>query len=282
MNKTLKNIVTKSIGAYINLLSHTFPKSATKLAYKFFSEPRVGKLNANSLPAILQQAEREIVQLENYQFPVYLWKGNETKILLVHGWESNASRWEPIFPFLQKSGSTIIALDGPAHGLASGVEFSVPKYADFINEVVLKHKPQIIIGHSIGGSACLYFQHHYTTLSLEKMVLMGAPSDLEVLLENYAKLLGLNTKVIQLLDAYFLKRFNIKTKEFLGKKLASTLSLNGIISHDREDDVVLFSESKKIAEGWEKATFIETKGLGHSMHDKKLYESIYSFLFQKL
>ncbi|HQV35427.1 MAG TPA: alpha/beta hydrolase, partial [Flavobacterium sp.] len=109
MNKTLKNIVTKSIGAYINLLSHTFPKSATKLAYKFFSEPRVGKLNANSLPAILQQAEREIVQLENYQFPVYLWKGNETKILLVHGWESNSSRWEPIFPFLQKSGSTIIA-----------------------------------------------------------------------------------------------------------------------------------------------------------------------------
>ena len=32
----------------------------------------------------------------------------------------------------------------------------------------------------------------------------------------------------------------------------------------------------------EKATFIETKGLGHSMHDEKLYESIYSFLFQKL
>lgn len=282
MNKMLQNSITKLIGAYINLLSYTFPESATKLAYQFFSRPRDGKLKAHALPPILQQAERETIHLENDQFPVYHWKGNATKILLVHGWESNAARWEPFFPFLQKSGSTIIALDGPAHGLASGIEFSVPKYADFIHEVVIKYQPQIIIGHSIGGSACLYFQHLYTTLSLEKMVLLGAPSDLEVLLANYAKLLGLNAKVIQLLDAYFLKRFQIKTQEFLGKKLASTLSLNGIISHDREDDVVLFSESKKIAEGWEKATFIETKGLGHSMHDEKLYESIYSFLFQKL
>jgi hypothetical protein len=35
---------------------------------------------------------------------------NDTVILLVHGWESNASRWEKILPYL-KIRSTIIAID---------------------------------------------------------------------------------------------------------------------------------------------------------------------------
>lgn len=279
MNKIFNTILIKTIGCYINVLSYIFPKQATKLAYKFFSEPRAGKLSAELMPEILNQAEIEIVSSESHRFPIYRWKGNETKILLIHGWESNASRWEPIFPYLQKSGCTILAIDGPAHGLSSGVEFNVPYYANFINTVFQKYEPQILIGHSIGGSACLYFQHHFASHSLQKMVLLGAPSDLEILIMNYAHLLGLNNRVVQLMDRYFLHRFNINVKEFSGTKLAANLSISGIVSHDNEDDVVLFSESKKIALGWKNATFIETKGLGHSMHDKTLYQQIEKFLF---
>lgn len=279
MNKIFTSLLVKSIGFYINFLSYVFPKKATKLAYKFFSEPREGRLTPPCIPKILKEAEIEFITIETQNFPVYYWKGNETKILLVHGWESNSARWEPLFPYLTKNGSSIIALDGPAHGLASGVEFNVPQYANFINQVALKHKPQIIIGHSIGGSACLYFQHHYKAPFLEKMVLLGAPSDLNILVNNYVNLLGLNNKVAQQLNLFFSKRFNIKVEEFKGEFLASTLRIDGIISHDIEDDVVAFSEGKKIASAWEKASFIETKGLGHSMHDDELYRKIEMFLF---
>lgn len=280
MNKMFKNILAKSIGAYINLLSYFYPKKATQLAYQFFSEPRNGKLSANDLPSILQEAKQELLTLDKQQFPLYCWQGNDTKILLVHGWESNASRWELLLPYLQKTGSTILALDAPAHGLASGKEFSVPNYANYIHKVVQLHQPQIMIGHSIGGAACLYFQHQFTTLSLEKMILLGAPADLSVLLRNYALLLGLNSKVISLLDAYFSERFNTNSTTFIGEKLASTIAISGIISHDRDDTTVLYAESKKIEKGWEKATFIETKGFGHSMHDPNLYQKIQEFIEQ--
>jgi hypothetical protein len=40
-----------------------------------------------------------------------------------------------LLPYLKKSGS-IIAIDGPAHGLSSGKEFSIPKYAEFIHIAV--------------------------------------------------------------------------------------------------------------------------------------------------
>ncbi|MDD2985803.1 alpha/beta hydrolase [Flavobacterium sp.] len=280
MNTMLKNILTKSIGAYINLLSYLSPKKATQLAYRFFSEPREGKLLEHNLPSLLKNAEREVMILDNQQFPIYTWQGNATKILLVHGWESNAARWEPLFPYLQKTGSTIIALDAPAHGLAEGKEFSVPNYAAFIHEVVKKSKPQVMIGHSIGGSACLYFQNRYSTLSIKKMVLLGAPADLGILLSNYAKLLGLNSKIIPLLDAYFLERFKTNSAAFVGEKLAKTLQVRGIISHDVADEVVLYEESQKIAKGWKDSIFIETNGFGHSMHDPALYQKIENFIVQ--
>jgi triacylglycerol esterase/lipase EstA (alpha/beta hydrolase family) len=58
--------------------------------------------------------------------------------------------------FKKKSGSTIIAIDAP-HGLSGGKEFNIPQYAAYI---ILAHKfkPSYLIGHSIGGKTCLYYQ----------------------------------------------------------------------------------------------------------------------------
>ena len=282
MKKSINFLLAKSLGLYINFLSFVFPKKAIKLAYKFFSEPRDGRLKIQLMPSILKEASQELLTLDSHQFPVYVWKGNETKILLVHGWESNSARWENFFPYLQKSGSTIIALDGPAHGLANGKEFSVPIYAQFLNVVVQKFKPNYLIGHSIGGSACLYFQANYTNHSIKKMILLGAPSDLEVLIRNYAAILSLNERIIRLFEIFYWEHFKIKIKEFSGIQLASKLTINGLIVHDSEDAVVSIKEGKKIAQGWTNAQFIETKGLGHSMHDEDLYQKIYNYLFESV
>jgi pimeloyl-ACP methyl ester carboxylesterase len=151
MKKITNFLLAKTLGIYINFLSFVYPKKAMKLAYRFFSEPRDGKLKTQLIPNILKGASQEFLTFDVHRFSVYVWKGNETKILLVHGWESNSARWETFFPYLLKSGSTIIALDGPAHGLSNGKEFSVPIYAQFLNVVVQKFNPNYLIGHSIGG-----------------------------------------------------------------------------------------------------------------------------------
>ncbi|WP_417997607.1 alpha/beta fold hydrolase [Flavobacterium sp. LB2P6] len=280
MKKILFFIFTKSIGFYINLLSFVFPKKASQLAYAFFSEPREGKLSKNSLPEILQEAHSETFQNKGHFFHTYTWKGNDTVILLVHGWESNASRWENILPYLKKSGSTIIAIDGPAHGLSSGKEFSIPKYAEFIHIAVEKFKPQYLIGHSMGGKTCLYYQSVYQNDALKKMVILGSPSDFNIILNNYITLLSLNSKISKSLEDHYLNNFKLNLEQFSGKLFASKLNIKGLIAHDIDDTVVLFEEGKKIAGAWENAVFIETKGLGHSMHDAELYEKVSRFLFE--
>jgi hypothetical protein len=41
--------------------------------------------------------------------------------------------------------------------------------------------------------------------------------------------------------------------------------------------VVAFTEGQKNSR-WKNAVFIETNGLGHSMHSDKLYKQVYHFL----
>jgi len=279
MQKLLTYAITKLLGLYINILSYIAPKKSTALAYKYFTNPRSGRLIKNNLPAVLQEAEAEMVTHNDMVFQTYTWKGNATKVLLVHGWESNAARWKLFITYLKKAGCTIIAIDGPAHGLSSGNEFTIARYAQFIDIVVQKQKPQFLVGHSLGGSTALYYQSHYPNNYIQKMVILGAPSDMSTILNNYMGLLSLNSNVFILLKNHFLDQFKIKIDEFSGSLFASKIKIKSLVAHDVNDDTVAFKEGKKIAAALPQSEFIVTRGMGHSMHDDGLYQKIYAFLF---
>jgi triacylglycerol esterase/lipase EstA (alpha/beta hydrolase family) len=260
MKKTFYFLLTKSIGSYINLMSFVAPKKATQMAHGYFSQPRKGKLTKDTLPKTLKEAKSESIQHNEDVIQTYIWQGNETVILLIHGWESNSSRWKKMLPYLKKSGSTIIAIDGPAQGLSSGKEFTVTKYAEFIDIAAKKYQPNYIIGHSMGGQTSLYYQYKYQNPSVQKMVILGAPSDFTIILKNFITLLSLNNKI---------------SKEFVSK-----INVKGFLAHDIEDTVVLFDEGKKIVAAWKDVQFIQTKGLGHKLHDDELYRKVAQFLFE--
>lgn len=280
MKKFFNSILIKSVGLYINFLSFIFPKKATQIAHSFFSEPRTGKLLKDNLPKILQEATAETFQYKDDSIQTYTWKGNETVILLVHGWESNSSRWKKLLPYLKKSGSTIIAIDGPAQGLSSGKEFTVPTYAEFIHVISEKYKPQYLIGHSMGGKTCLYYQYKYQNDSVQKMVILGSPSDFKIIFNNFISLMSLNSRVSKILENKYSEILKHNLDQFSGQLFASELNVKGLVAHDVEDKVVLFEEGKKIAGAWKNVQFIETSGLGHSLHDDDLYKKISHFLFE--
>jgi len=280
MKKFINFFIIKSLGVYINFLSYLFPKKAVQLAHGYFSEPRIGKLSKDNLPEILQESHSEAFQHQDDTIQTYTWQGNETVILLVHGWESNSSRWENLLPYLKKSGSTIIAVDGPAQGLSSGKEFTVPKYAEFIHVIVEKFKPKYIIGHSMGGKTCLYYQYKYQSASIQKMVVLGSPSDFKIIFQNFIALLSLNSKISKALEKKYITILNQSLEQFSGQLFASEIDIKGLVAHDVDDKVVLFKEAKKIVSSWKDVQFIETSGLGHRLHDDDLYKKVSQFLFE--
>lgn len=280
MKKSFYFLLTKSIGSYINLMSLLFPEKATDMAHGYFSEPRKGKISKNELPKTLQTSHSETIKNDEDVIQTYIWKGNDTVVLLIHGWESNSSRWKKILPHLIQSGSTIIAIDGPAQGLSSGKEFTVPKYAAFIDIVSKKYKPNYIIGHSMGGQTSLYYQYKYQNPNVQKLVILGAPSDFTIILKNFTTLLSLNNKVTKALENKYTNLLNLNLAQFSSEVFVSKIEVKGLLAHDIDDKVVLFKEGKKIAESWKDVQFIQTRGLGHKLHDDDLYRKIYTFLFE--
>lgn len=278
MKRIQRFILVKSVGFYINMLSFVFPKKAKILAYQLFSQPRKGRIHPNKLPKTLINTEKEIFIHNEDTFQTYTWKGNDEIILLVHGWESNASRWKKLLHHLKPLGKTIIALDAPAHGLSSGKEFNAPKYAEYIQIVTQKYAPKYIIGHSIGGATLVYYLDKYNNPTIEKVVLLGSPSDFKIINNNYASLLSLNSKVKKLLENYYFEKFDIHINDFKGHKFAENFNQKGLIAHDLHDTIVLVEEGKKYAAAWRNSIYIETNYLGHSLHDWDLYQKISKFI----
>lgn len=263
-------------------MSYLAPAKASRLAYRFFTEPRSGRLHKDHLPPILREADTEVITYKDQLFQTYTWRGSVAcKVLLVHGWESNASRWNLFITYLKKAGCTIIAIDGPAHGLSSGTEFTIPRYAEFIDLIVQREQPQYMVGHSLGGSTVLYYQSHYPHNSLEKLVVMGAPCDFTMVVNNYIGLLSLNRNVFSLLNRHLLDNLNISTEEFSGRLFAAKIKIKGLVVHDEHDTTVAFKEGVKIANAWTDSQLLKTTGLGHSMHSDAIYSKIYAFLFDE-
>ena len=278
MKRFLFFITTKSYGAYINLLCFIAPKKATLLAFSLFSQPRKGKLNSNQLPPFLAEAKKETFDNNGLQFQTYRWDGDEKIIFLLHGWESNTMRWKKLLPYLLKTGHTIIAIDAPAHGLSEGKEFNVIRYAASIDSVAKKYSPNYIIGHSIGGKASLYYQATYNNPTVEKMVLLGAPSDYAIIFRNYVRLLRLNSRMEKLIHQHYWERFQVKVADFSAQHYAHSVTAKGLLFHDLDDTVVLHDESQKINHYWKTSVLETTKGLGHSLQNKEVYKKIVDFL----
>ncbi len=278
ISKTKYFLLTKTVGLWLNFLAVVAPQKAKNLSYKLFSEPRDGKLNPDALFEVLQNVPLEYVNLDEHQFPVYHWENSGATVLLVHGWESNSARWEKMLPFLFEKNYNIIAVDAPGHGLASGKEFNIPLYSKFLNAVSKKYSPSAIVGHSLGGATAVYFMKHYWHPSIRKMVLLGAPSDLEVLLSNYGKLLSLKKQTLRLLDKYYVEHFNLHPKDFSGKLFATEIDAETLIVHDVNDETVLLAESEKHSQAFKNSSFITTNNLGHSLHDESLYKKVIEFL----
>jgi pimeloyl-ACP methyl ester carboxylesterase len=288
MKKIQYFILTKSIGLYLNALSYINLDAAKNKAYQLFSQPRKGKFLKEKLPKTLQNVTYETFEFQTEKFQTYIWhdtqgeaersEANEDIILLVHGWESNASRWKKLLLHLKPLGKTIIAIDGPAHGLSEGKEFNAPKYAEYINVLSQKYQPKTIIAHSVGGAAVCFYLNKYNDKTIEKVILLGAPSDFKIIAKNFVKLLSLNNRIKYKLEKYYLEKFSIDINEFSAHKFAKNFTQKAFIAHDTNDKVVLIDEGRKYAKEWKNAIFIETIGLGHSMHDLDLYQKIIDFI----
>lgn len=277
MNKLLQQLIPKLIGFRINAKSILNPSKAAQEAFRIFSTPRGGRIKDFMIP-YLDTAVQKVLDKDNLAIQSYHWKGTGKKILLIHGWESNTHRWHLLIPELQREHFDIYAIDAPAQGNSKGTILNVPGYAKAIELAYQTFKPDIIIGHSIGGLATLFHQHTYPLSLFEAIVILGSASELSEIMEDYQKILGLNKKTMRRLELLAKERFGYNFKEFSGAAFAQSLTSPALIIHDKYDKITPVSASQNIHKNWKGSEYVETEGFGHSLYQEEVRSRIITFL----
>ena len=273
----MSSILIKFIGQSLNGLSYISKSYAANKALELFSKPRKGQITEIQA-SFLNTAIKEKISYNTYQIMTYRWGNNGPTILLVHGWESNSARWKPFIKHFENSPYTLIALDAPAHGNSGSSTFNALLYAEFINEVAKKFQPSIIIGHSVGGMATVFFQHKYQLKSVEKLVLLGVPSEFKDILKRYTDMLSYNRKISNHLNVVIAKRFGSSPESFSTAKHIRSINSDGLIIHDEDDKVIPFNDALQIKNNFKNSKLISTKGLGHSLNHKTVITHVSEFI----
>jgi len=277
MRKQLNKYLPLAYGSYFNILAIFSKKKATEKAFTLFCTPRKGRVRPEQ-QEFLEQAKSRRIKAMDLELQTYHWQGTKETILLLHGWESNAFRWQNLISILKNEDYNIVAFDAPAHGHSTGAKFNVPLYTECTKAIIDFYNPKILIGHSVGGMNSLYNQEKYPNEEIDKIVTIGSPSRLQDIMVHYQQLLKFNDVVMTGLDDYFMEKFGFRIHEFSTSQFKGHLSKKGLVIHDIEDTIAPFSASEQVHANWKNSKFFETKGFGHSMHQDVVNYHILDFI----
>lgn len=273
----MASVLVKLVGTYVNALSYVSKTRAANTALALFSKPRKGAITETQA-AFLKTSITEKFQYQSTQITTYKWTGNKQTILLVHGWESNSGRWKPLINHLKKEAYNIIALDAPAHGNSGSNRFNAIMYSEWIHIVAEKYRPNIIIGHSVGAMATVFFQNKHPLKCVEKLVLLGSPSNFKDILKRYTDMLGYNQRVIKQLNTLIEHRFGAPPELFSTAISCKTITAEALIIHDKYDSVIPYEDALQIKGNFKNSKLITTEGLGHSLNHKTATSHISKFI----
>ncbi len=273
----MSSFVIKSIGNALNATSLISSKYASKKALHLFASPRKGRYTDNQ-KTIVDSARFETLSHNGQNIATYHWQGNGPTILLAHGWESNASRWSYILNDLKAQEYNIIALDAPAHGKSSGRQFNAVLYAECISVVAKKFKPEVILGHSVGGMATIFSLHNYNLPFVKKIVSLGAPAHFTGVFSRYKSMMGYNKRISKGLDNIVYERFGKPVDYFSAANFTKTIEAKGLIIHDKKDKIIPFEDALLFANRYKNSELIETEGFGHGLKDASLTPKIIEFI----
>ena len=277
MKRFLQWLIPRLSGVYFNLIALFSRKSAAEKAFTLFCTPRKGKV----LPIqkdFLEKAKFDVIEFGGMELQTYNWPGEGATVLLLHGWESNSFRWRKLIKYLIEENYNILAFDAPAHGQSTGKIFNVPIYAECTDLIIKKFKPKYIVAHSVGGTTAVFQQYQYNTNSIEKLVTIGSPSELSEIMRHYQQMLKFNNRVLNALDEYFMAHFGFGIEDFSTSKFASELKLQGLLIHDKLDQVAPVSSSERVHANWKNSQLVLTEGFGHSLHQDEINLQIINFL----
>ncbi len=278
-----KKPIIKLLRFYFKYLGSIFSGFSVRLFAKLFATPQKRKIHTRHRDFLNTASKKEQIFAENEHIQVYIWEGNDKKILITHGWAGMAADFKEMIEALHQVGFTVMAFDLPAHGFSSGKHTHMPMVMQVIKAIIEKYGVfYAMIGHSLGAASTTYALAEIPEeKNPEKLVLLGVPPAPFVFFEQFRTLLSINDKLFNKCVSYIEKMVGRKIQDMSIEKSFPKLAVEDVLLiHDNQDGIIPIEEVKAIAGQWKNATFFSGNHGGHFRHykHKDVVEKVQSFI----
>lgn len=262
-------------GKALNMSTHLAPQWTGNKLVSLFCTPFGKSLYTPKEEKFLQKAVQVNIEIEDSFVVCHNFKGDGPTVLLAHGWESHTARWRVLINQLIRAKYNIISIDAPAHGKSPGTQINGVLYAHVVSKAMTAFNPEFCIGHSFGGMAMAYYYSTYAdAIPCKKLILMGVPENLEIIMNQFIHALSLSESAKAALYKAFEKRFDFPVKAFDIIEILKIVKQEGLIIHDRQDSVAPFAGAEAMAEAWKGCELFATDGLGHSLQSAEVFRRV--------
>ncbi|MGJ8665207.1 MAG: alpha/beta hydrolase [Patiriisocius sp.] len=274
----MKNIIIKSIGAWINFLAIIAPKKAAKVAFNILIKVKRAPVSETG-KAFFDKGTQHFFEVGGTSAVLHQWGNGKKKILFLHGWESNSQRWLPYFEKLNMSNYSMYALDAPGHGMAKGTTLTIEDFRKAIEYSLDKmNGADVLICHSLSNTALSYMYLLNPKLPVKKFVIMGAATGMDAIFVYFKNFVGLSNKSESLVGAKVNTILKIPHERVRLKNFFDTVKQPVLVVHDKDDSITPYPPVLSALKNHPEIETYITEGLKHDLKREDVYDAVINFI----
>jgi len=274
----MKQLITKSIGFFLNAAAVIAPGWAANFAFNLLCKVRRAGISEKG-KAFFEKATQHTLLLEKNTAVLHKWGSGPKNILFLHGWESNSQRWLPYYNMLEKEKYTIYALDAPGHGMSGGDKLNVEVFRQAIEAALARIGPiDTLIGHSLSNTAVGYCYIMNPNVDVKKFIVMGAASGMDAVFTYFKEILGLSIRSVANLSKKVNTIFKIPHQEVKLMSFLDKVTQPVLVIHDKNDAVTPFKPIENVLKKHPKINTYITCGLKHDLKAEEVYTKVIAFI----
>lgn len=274
----MKQLITKSIGFFLNAAAVIAPGWAANFAFNLLCKVRRAGISEKG-KAFFEKATQHTLLLEKNTAVLHKWGSGPKNILFLHGWESNSQRWLPYYNMLEKEKYTIYALDAPGHGMSGGDKLNVEVFRQAIEAALARIGPiDTLIGHSLSNTAVGYCYIMNPNVDVKKFIVMGAASGMDAVFTYFKEILGLSRRSVANLSKKVNTIFKIPHQEVKLMSFLDKVTQPVLVIHDKNDAVTPFKPIENVLKKHPKINTYITCGLKHDLKAEEVYAKVIAFI----
>ncbi len=225
------------------------------------------------------EARTKTISYKNNKVKVYEWGNAKKAILLVHGWAGRATQVAHLVKPLINAGYKVYSFDAPGHGHSNGRHTHFLEFSEIIIALNKQFSDiESIVGHSMGGSACV---HAITQgFNPKKCITIGSPASVDWVLNSYCKQINLSSKIAERIKNRLENKFAQKFEDLSLRTMVKTINTPGLVIHCEDDIDAPVDCAYQIHENWKNSKLLCTQNLGHRriLKNREVAQTIIDFL----